>query len=484
MATPTVASLCSMLGSHLAPGEGFRAPDVEITAVHISELLDPNAYLSGGELLLTTGLALPLNNIGCRRYVARLMQAEVSALALGLGPVHQQPPEPLVGACREAGLTLLIVPAPTPFLTISRAYWGARARSTEQKLSDAVEAHRALVNAAAAPDPVAAVLHRLARHVDGWAALLNAQGEIDQSYPSGLGEEMEVLQAEVKRLEVAGVNSSASFSTADHVVVVYPLAVENRIVGYLATGSPRQLEPPQRRVVLTAVALLSLDVLRNQRSASAQEATRRCVALLVDLGLAEAARRLAAETGTPAPRSEARLLAVCGRDSDDFVQTVERWCPDALAVLVDRGSAWFLLPDNHRGIGDLEAQLRKADPRVAAVVSELVAVERAGSVRARIQGTLSAVQQGEVLLPRQTGDGEPSRALDRFISDAAVELQDALVGYLRHRGQWEQASKALGLHRNTLRYRVGKARDMLGLDLDDPDVSAEVWLAMRARGLA
>ncbi len=483
MTIPTVASLCSALGHHLVPEQGFTAPDTEISAVHISELVDPNAYLSGGELLLTTGLALPRSEIGCRRYVARLAQAEVSALALGLGPVHDAPPAPLVNACREAGLPLLVVPAPTPFLLVSRTYWAARARSTEQQLTDAVAAHRALVDAAVAPDPGAAILRRLAVLLEGWAALLTAQGKVDQSFPAGLVEEMEALQAEVGRLEVAGVHSSASFSSSDHVVVVFPLSVEGRIVGYLAAGSPRQLDPAQRRVVLTAAALLSLDAVRHQRSQSAREATRRCVALLVDDGLADAARRLATATGVPPPPREVSVLAVRGRDSNDLVGAVERWCPEALSVMVDRGAAWCLLPAGHGGLDDLEAALAGTDPTAAAVVSGLVAVEAAGAARPRTQRALEAVAPGELVRPRPT-DGVVPRAVDRFLVHAGPEQLQALVGYLRHRGQYEAAAKALALHRNTLRYRVARARELLGLELDDPDVFAETWLALRSRGAA
>ncbi len=483
MATPTVASLCSALGHHLAPAEGFTAPDTEISAVHISELVDPNAYLSGGELLLTTGLALPSNELGCRRYVARLIEAGVSALAIGLGPVHHTPPAPLVNACREARLPLLVVPGPTPFLMVSRTYWAARGRSTEQQLTDAVAAHRALVDAAVAPDPAAAILRRLAGLLEGWAALLTAQGKVHQSFPAGLGEEMEALQAEVSRLEVAGIHSSASFGSAGHVVVVFPLAVESRIVGYLAVGSPRQLEPPQRRVVLTAAALLSLDAVRDQRNRSAREATRRCVALLVDAGLTEAARRLAADTSGPVPRREASVLAVRGRDSSDLAAAAERWCPDVLSVLVDRGAAWFVLPDDHPGFDGLEAELIAVDPAVAAAASEPVALEAVGSVRARIWRALETTSPGELVRPRSAARTVP-RAVDRFVAGASPDLLAALVGYLRHRGQYEQASKALGVHRNTLRYRVARAREVLGLDLDDPDVSAETWLALRGRGAA
>lgn len=484
MSLPTVASLCSALGKHLAPVEGFRAHDREITAVHISELLDPNAYLAGGELLLTTGLALPLNEIGCRRYVARLVEADVSALALGLGPVHSQLPGHLVKACLEAGLTLLTVPAPTPFLTVSRAYWSARSRSTEQQLTDAVAAHRALVDAAVAPDPAAAILRRLARLLDGWAALLGASGELDQVYPASMGEEVEALQAEVARLEVAGVHSSASFTIGSHVMVVFPLAVESRIVGYLAAGSPRQLEPPQRRVVLTAAALLSLDALRHQRTESAREATRRCVALLVDAGLVDAARRLAAETGTPTPRREVRIVVARGRDSEALAHAVERWCSEALTVAVDRSTAWFVLPDDHGDPVELWERLHAVDASVVAAVSDLVVAEAAGPTRARLLQALGSMRPGTVALPRSGGAHGLHDAIDSFLADANDQVRESLVAYLRHRGQWEQSSKALGLHRNTVRYRVQRARELIGLDLDDPDIAAELWLAMRARGVA
>ena len=365
-APPTVASLCKALGHHLVPVEGFEARDVEITAVHISELVDPNAYLAGGELLLTTGLMLPRNKIGCRRYVARLMEAGVSALALGLGPTHQEPPAPLVQACRDAGLTLLTVPAPTPFLMISRAYWSARSKSTEQELSDAVAAHRALVDAAVAPDPGAAILRRLARVLDGWAATLSESGQLDQVYPLAMTGEVATLQAEVARLEIAGVHSSASFTIGDYVVVVYPLAVESKVVGYLAAGSLRQLAAAQRRVVLTAAALLSLDAVRGQRAQSAREATRRCVALLLDGGDVAAARRLGVLSESPVPGREVVVMVARGRDSEDLAATVEAWCSDALAVAVDRTTAWFVLPVDHGRLEELRKRVLSEDPTAVA----------------------------------------------------------------------------------------------------------------------
>lgn len=51
MALTTVASLCRSLGKDLHPADGFVALDTPVTAVHVSELVDPTLYVSGGELL-------------------------------------------------------------------------------------------------------------------------------------------------------------------------------------------------------------------------------------------------------------------------------------------------------------------------------------------------------------------------------------------------------------------------------------------------
>ena len=48
---------------------GERSLDVPVRWVHISELDDPTPFLAGGELLLTTGMALD-SEAGQREYLA------------------------------------------------------------------------------------------------------------------------------------------------------------------------------------------------------------------------------------------------------------------------------------------------------------------------------------------------------------------------------------------------------------------------------
>jgi DNA-binding PucR family transcriptional regulator len=87
--------------------------------VHISELLDPTPWLSGGELLLTTGLALdgPERR---REYIATPADHGLAGLGLGTGFTHDTVPAALVEAAAERGLPLFEVPYEVPFIALTR----------------------------------------------------------------------------------------------------------------------------------------------------------------------------------------------------------------------------------------------------------------------------------------------------------------------------------------------------------------------------
>ena len=61
-----------------------------------------------------------------------------------------------------------------------------------------------------------------------------------------------------------------------------------------------------------------------------------------------------------------------------------------------------------------------------------------------------------------------------------ADLVATVRAYLQHRGQWEGAARELGVHRNSLRHRMGIAAALLQADPDDPDVAANLWLALRS----
>ena len=67
---------------------GADGADRTIRWVHISEIEDPRRWLSGGELLLTTGIQLS-TQARQRRFVARLAEHGLAGLGLGTGFAHR-----------------------------------------------------------------------------------------------------------------------------------------------------------------------------------------------------------------------------------------------------------------------------------------------------------------------------------------------------------------------------------------------------------
>lgn len=472
---PTLAGLVTILGSQLAPTDVTPVPARELSGVHVSELLDPTPYLAGGELLLTTGLSLRDGFADIDRYVADLIRSDVAALGLGLGPVFLEPPAALAHACRRAGLPLLVVPAPTPFLAITRAYWSAVARSGEERLLNELATQRLLVDAAASADPVPSVLKALARAVDGWAAISGRGGRIAHVHPIAREDDAHVAQSAVGRL--GDDRSAGAVVTTSGRVSVFPFPEQAGASGSaLFVGTERPLQASSRRTALTAFAMLTLsqtgeDVTRARDLAVADD-----VAALIDLGMAEAASALAAEHARPIPPARGTLLIFRSRDVHDLVGEVRRSWPDADGRARDDDTAWFFLHPAQVASADVVSALQRMSPTLAWLAVDDVRVER---VREALDAARTLKDPARVGGP----SGAPSipAQVRRALEDlrAHPELVATVTAYLRHRGGWERAAEELGVHRNTVRNRVTAIRQAVALDLDDPDIAAHAWLELR-----
>jgi purine catabolism regulator len=502
--TPTLSELCRRVPEALIPLVPSTAPDLPLTAVHISELLDPTPYLDGGELLLTTGLTLPRRPDACRRYVDRLVTAGLSGMALGLGPVHHHPPTALERACASAGLPLLVVPDAVPFLAVTRGFWEAVGEEHERLLYAALDADRRIVAAATSTDPVPAVVRALAEAVQGWAVLVDVRGEPRQAWPPERVSDASRLAPEIERLRTAGARSAATFPLDDLDVVVHPVLADSDVVGYLAIVSSPPRRRTARRAVLVALALLGSEAVRRRHTESVDAVRRAAVAHLIDARQQRAGRLLAGALGVEFPSTKVRVVVALGGDGRGagevlaaLVGALERHRPEYAGRWLgasDAESCWLLLP------GGLPV------PDASSLVAEMVAVSPESAAPARVVvGPIGDLADAPTVrvhladrLAQASGRAAPGGPLDAVTDPpgwarALVEplarhprgdVVGAVAAYLRHRGHWEAASRDLGLHRNTLRARIARAESLLGGCLDDPDLASRVWLALRATGLA
>ncbi|MFC8083085.1 PucR family transcriptional regulator [Streptomyces sp. NPDC057340] len=121
--SPTVADVLAL--PVLAGGEprvvaGEEHLDRPVRWVHVTELTDPASFLKGGELVLTTGMPLPEDPAGVRRYVDELAAVGAAALVIELVRRYHRPPDALVGACRAHGLPLVTLARDVNFLEVTQ----------------------------------------------------------------------------------------------------------------------------------------------------------------------------------------------------------------------------------------------------------------------------------------------------------------------------------------------------------------------------
>ncbi len=114
--------------------------DAPVRWVHVIELAQAAHLLRGGELVLSTGIALPGDAAGLARYVAELASVGVSALAVELGSRYARSlPQALVAAAADHELPLIAFERETQFIEITEA---VHARIIDAQLAELRSAER------------------------------------------------------------------------------------------------------------------------------------------------------------------------------------------------------------------------------------------------------------------------------------------------------------------------------------------------------
>lgn len=470
----TVAQLADAARGDLVPYWPVPLPRVELTGVHVSELEDPTVFLDGGELLLTVGMQLsggdgPEREEAARAYVARLVKGRVAALGLGLGSGHSMVPDELRTACIEAGLPLLTVPRESPFLAVSRAYWEIVRRGGEAELTALLGLQVALTRAASRGDAEPAIVRELAHALGTWVAYL-PDGDAPSSCagPAGPEDTPAGLIAELRReataLRAAGRGATATVQLDSGPAALYPVSDGGRRGAYLALGRGGQLAPAERHLFLTASTLLAHRAAGLRR---AEEERARSDGMLVALVLAghdDAARLLAGQMGCALPESVyLAVLDAAPRRGESAIEA------DALAFELG-GLLYALLPT--------DAARPRLAPGSRGAWGGPVPLRRVREIVGQVADAAGQAPAGRVV---RVGHGLelPADEWASALADAGGELLPTVRTYLANRGQWEATARDLGVHRNSVRHRILRASELLGVDLDDPDVAAHLWLALR-----
>ncbi|BCB89899.1 PucR family transcriptional regulator [Phytohabitans suffuscus] len=466
------------LGLRVRAGEaGLRR---EIRWAHCIELPDPAPWLRGGELVLTTGLRLPRSAAGQRRYVGQLDGAGVSALALGTGLTHQRVPAAMIEAADGLGLPLLEVPYETPFEALTTAVLERLAERRYSLLTWA-SAVQARMTRAAVRGGSPAVVRELATATGGRALLLAADRSVVAAHPAG------EPAAEVLRGWLAGWGT-ASLAEAgpEGAVTVDAVRVGRRVHAHLALSTDRPLTQVERVLFGHAVSLIALGHELPDRDA---DRLRRLDATVVGLctGAAPAGEAVAEHLAAAGLGDIRVLVAAPAAAAERALRAA-----DAPVLVRVEGDGIVAIVGADHSIGPLgpavRAGLSRAHPPAEGAAALAEARTAAEVARARRRplvafeelagaALLAEPASREVLVRVAAVRLDPLRAYDR---EHRTDLVGSLRVFLEHHGQWESAAASLGVHRHTLRSRIARITEVLGGDLDDAHVRAELLLGLTA----
>ena len=491
---------------------GSAGLSAEITFAVTTELPDPARWLSGGELILTTGLGLPDDPGQRTAYIHGLREIGVTAVGFGTGLTFEEVPDELIAAADDCGLALFEVPLATPFVAVAKTVMNRLAHQQYESVLTATRVQTRMTRATAvrgAPGTLA----ELSLACGGPAVIINRTANAIHTAhgPDGgdADDKTEAIAAGIGHLITraggrAFPHSSVVPLTDGGVAVVQAIRIGARTHGYLAvevTGTP---SPIDQLIIGHANSLLVLEFERPDRVRREQgqvHGAALALALTGSTGTAAAigllrtatddAGRIRMLTVLDAPASDALRQAVddqlAARARNLFLSAEG----PAVSILL-RGTDDLALASSlfdtlddavrrHLRIG-LSAPHALAEVRTAAAESRMAAGLALGAPvdATNITGrTLLAVPETRNVL---TAMGmllvEP---LERHDAAHDSGLLDSLRAYLEANGQWEPAAAVLGVHRHTLRSRIVKAAEVIGCDLGSARVRAEVLLAIIAR---
>src|SRR5947209_18098166 len=170
----TVRDLLQDLDVRLLTGE--RSLHLPVRWVHISELLDPTPWLSGGELLLTTGMQLdtPAQQ---REFLARLADHHLAGLGFGTGFKHPSVPKPLLELASEREFPVFEVPYEVPFIAVTEAAFTQLVNEQYAVLRRALGAQERLERIVLSERGLEALAGTLATLIGAAVLVFDARGE-------------------------------------------------------------------------------------------------------------------------------------------------------------------------------------------------------------------------------------------------------------------------------------------------------------------
>ncbi len=446
----------------------------DIVWVAVTEQEDPQRFLSGGELVLTTGVRLKAA-ADQRRFVRQVQRTGAVGIGFGTGLSHDAVPPALIAEANRWGLPVVAVPYETPFIAIGKLVAEAQAADHVAKLERLIAGHQVLARALLTGGGLAELLKHL-------GSMLRTEISLTQ------------FTAELYRSRPGGPPPTAEAWTS------YPVPTGRRDACTLWVKQPFE----DTGIVGYAQNLISVELNNMVKQRQAERALAGQVfedVIHGTLETSEATRRLAG-VGIDSTRKNVVLLV---ESAAHFNQVGSASLPPALAKAVSAVVGKDLIaviPDDGSGAPALARSLSDhfAESGIHATVGIGGAYTKPNGLRWSYFEARDAARHGlpvneperlsltSLLLasedvPLVDMANESLNPLRAFDAAHGSELLATLESYLNNNGSVAAVAEELTLHRNTVRYRLAQVTELTGYDPAQTQDRVQLWLALAVQRL-
>ncbi len=490
------------LGLQLVVG-GPRARERPVIGAHTIEVEHPTQWLDADWVMLTSGLALGGTSTQ-RDLVAELDDAGIAALGLGLGVGADDATVPagLLAEAARRDFPVFVVPLQTPFREVTGVVFRGVLSDELRAAGRLAAMHRFLVDALGEEAPRPAVLGRLAALLGATVAVLRGDGRVVLSTGALPG-------PRIARAVAGRAGATVGFEVDWHEGVAVrtgdPWASAGDPDAWLvvAAREGQRLHPLTRAAAqATAPLLLAISRLEDdqrRRERAVRDATLDGLLTATDTHDLRVAAARALTDGVDVGRGV--VVAVIAPAAEDTVPALERAAArQRLAMLARVEPAAqrvvALLP---AGAGDAPlaawAHAAGAGARVgvgrsvsdpAAIRHSLADAELALAEAARRppSATPPVVRYDDLdfaaVLAREIASERLAPKLDGWVEPlrSNTPVYETVVAYLDCELDVGRTARRLGVHPNSVRYRLARAQELLGAPVRAPRTIAALHLAL------
>jgi hypothetical protein len=369
-----------------------------------------------------------------------------------------------------------------------------RAKPVEPPLTAAADLDSELNQLALGGHGWAAVLRRLSAATGRPTRLIGVHGGVLAASATAEGG----LDPPVVSALFAGDRPTTVVCSDGFRALAVPVVAGSRRVGALLMRAPVRRE--YRAVLAGACTAIAIEAVR--RDAVAEATAERASRLIDELRFGslrdrEEVSRAAERFGLALERPHAAAVFAYHGQNRRTWATALSWIE--MPVRADGAVGWTVLT------GDISRELSRIRTRLEGMVGDSPVLGATGPVVVGVHETARSFREAELvfaLLRQRAGEVEithtslglaglllalPPERLRAFVQQHLgpildrPDLLETLEAWLRYQGSRSAVAAALNLHRNSVGYRVGRVRSLLGVDPLDAGAALHLQAALVAR---